>query len=446
MSVSRTVVAGLGASGLAAACYLSARGDEVLVIDSRAAPPALDELRVRAPDVRIQLDTLDVRWLDGASRLVLSPGLASDLPLVAQARERGVEVIGELELFARVAPAPVVAVTGSNGKSTVVTLASQLLAARGLGVLVGGNLGPPALELLDAPAPDVYVLEVSSFQLETTESLHPRVAAVLNVSADHLDRHRTLEAYAAIKSQLLIAADNAVYNFDDRLVSLMASRHPNAVGFSVQTELEQGWSVVNVRHDGTRERWLARDRQPLIASSQLSVGGAVGEANALAALALTEQFAGPVGTEIGVLRQFEGLPHRVRTIATRAGVTFVDDSKGTNVGATSAAIASMTGPVVLIAGGLGKGADFGPLADASSRRVRAAVLLGQAADDIDAVLAPVVRTVRATTLEEAVRFAAALAEPGDTVLLSPACASQDMFRDYRERGEQFALAVARLPG
>jgi UDP-N-acetylmuramoylalanine--D-glutamate ligase len=440
MKAARTVVAGLGASGLATARYLTARGDDVIVLDSRADPPGLAALSTELPGVRIELGTLDPRWLDGAERLVVSPGLMTDIPLIGDARQRGIEVVGELELFARVAPAPVIAVTGSNGKSTVTTLTARMLAARGLDVLAGGNLGPPALDLLDSAIPDFYVLEVSSFQLETTESLRPRVAAVLNVTADHIDRHGSLEAYAAIKSQLLAAADTAVFNHDDRLVSLMARSHRDVVPFSVAQTLTAGWSIL----DDAGERWLARDGAPVMRAAELALAGTVGEANALAALALTERCGGDPRPALDVLRQFEGLPHRLQHVAKIGGVDYVDDSKGTNVGASTAAILSMGRPVVLIAGGLAKGADFAPLADVAEGRLRAAILIGQAAEALDGSLGGVTRTVRAATLEAAVRLAAGAAEPGDVVLLSPACASQDMFRDYRERGERFARAVAEL--
>jgi len=444
LNATRTVIAGLGESGLAAARYLAARGEDVLVIDSRAQPPALDMLREQVPGARIETGTLDPVWLEGADRLVVSPGLPVELPLVAAARERGIDVVGEIELFARAAPAPVIAVTGSNGKSTVVTLTARMLHAQGVAALSGGNLGPPALDLLDQPVPECYVLEVSSFQLETTESLRPRVAAVLNVSADHIDRHGSLERYAAVKSQLLLAADTAVYNADDPLVRSMVGQHPAAVPFSVTGELGSWWSVMSAAGDSV-DRWLARDREPLIASSELAFDGRVGEANALAALALTEQFGRPLAPALDVLRNFEGLPHRLRKIAVRGGVDYVDDSKGTNVGATVAAIGSMAGPLILIAGGVAKGADFAPLAVAATDRVRLAVLIGEAAATLDDVLAPVCETMRATTMDEAVARAAGFAEPGDTVLLSPACASQDQFRNYHERGEAFQHAVGALP-
>jgi UDP-N-acetylmuramoylalanine--D-glutamate ligase len=435
-----SLVVGLGATGVAVARYLRARGERVRVIDSRAAPPGLAELRAALPGVDVSLETLDAHWLDDASRVLLSPGLPYDLPLAVEARRRGLAVIGDIELFALAVEAPVIAVTGSNGKSTVTTLASKILESQGLRAPAGGNLGPPALDLLNDDA-DAYVLEISSFQMETTDSLAPHAATVLNVSADHLDRHGTLELYAELKEKLLQAAERAVVNVDDPLVAAMGTRHARVVPFSVRTPLARGYSVAAAHG----ERWLARDGKPLLRSAELGISGTHNEANALAALALTEPLTTNREAALDVLRTFTGLPHRCQRVAERKGVTFVDDSKGTNVGATLAALRGLDGPLVLIAGGLSKGQDLAPLAAGARGKVRAAVLIGAAAAELERALAPVCTTVLASSMEDAVARAAALAQRGDTVLLSPACASQDMFRDYRERGERFARAAVELP-
>jgi UDP-N-acetylmuramoylalanine--D-glutamate ligase len=435
-----SLIVGLGATGAAVARYLAARGERVRVIDSRANPPGLAQLDAALSNVDVSLETLDPRWLEDASRVLLSPGLPYDLPLAVEARRRGLAVIGDIELFALAARAPVIAVTGSNGKSTVTTLASKMLEAQGLRAPAGGNLGPPALDLLNQEA-DVYVLEISSFQMETTDSLVPLAATVLNISADHLDRHGTLERYAELKEKLLQAAERAVINADDPLVRAMGGRHPRAVQFSVQTELERGYSTLTLKG----ERWLARDREPLLRSAEIGIRGRHNEANALAALALTQELTSNFEAAISVLREFTGLPHRCQRVAERKGVSFIDDSKGTNVGATLAALQGFQGPLVLIAGGVSKGQDLTPLAAAARGKLRAAVLIGAAAAELEQVLAPICKTVRANTMDDAVALAAALAKRGDTVLLSPACASQDMFRDYRERGESFARAAQGLP-
>lgn len=436
----RSLIVGLGTTGLAVARYLTARGEDVRVIDSRPAPPCLQELREQCPAAEIVLETLDGRWLDGVSRVVLSPGLPLDVPVAQEALRRGMPLASDIELFAQAVRAPVVAVTGSNGKSTVTTLAARILQAQGLSAPAGGNLGPPALELLGANDADVYVLEVSSFQMETTHSLRPRSAAVLNVSADHLDRHGTLAHYAELKERLLTAAEHAVFNADDPLVAAMGARHPHAVPISVQVPLAHGYSIV--AHRG--ERWLAHDATPLMAARDLELRGTHNEANALAALALTAVFERDIEPALDVLRTFAGLAHRCQSVAERAGAKYIDDSKGTNVGATLAALRGFAGPLVLIAGGLSKGQDLHPLAEAARGKVKAAVLIGAAAAELEQILGPVCRTHRAGSMRAAVQAAAAIAVPGDTVLLSPACASQDMFRDYRQRGELFAAAVLEL--
>src|SRR5262245_42236594 len=435
-----SLIVGLGATGVAVARYLSARGERVRVIDSRANPPGLAELRAGVPGVDVSLETLDSRWLEDASRVLLSPGLPYDLPLAVEARRRGLAVIGDIELFALAARAPVIAVTGSNGKSTVTTLASKMLQAQRVRAPAGGNLGPPALDLLKDEA-DAYVLEISSFQMETTDSLGPLAATVLNVSADHLDRHGTLELYAELKEKLLTAAEWGIVNVDDPLVAAMGARHRRVVRFSVQTELPRGYSIVTSKG----ERWLARDGKPLLRAAELKLRGTHNEANALAALALAAPLTTDLDAALDALRAFPGLPHRCQHVTERRGVTFVDDSKGTNVGATLAALNGLAGPLVLIAGGLSKGQDLSPLAAGARGKLRAAVLIGAAAAELKSVLEPICETVQATSMDDAVARAAALAQRGDTVLLSPACASQDMFGDYRERGEQFARAARELP-
>jgi UDP-N-acetylmuramoylalanine--D-glutamate ligase len=436
----KTLIVGLGETGAAAASYLASRGEDVLAVDSRAAPPGLDELRRSHPEVPVVLESLDPQWLAGVDRVVLSPGLALEIPLVASARAQRIPVVSDIELFAQAAQAPVLAVTGSNGKSTVVTLAAEMLRAQGLSAHAGGNLGPAALALLALPTPDAYVLEISSFQMETTESLHPRGATVLNVSADHLDRHGSLTAYAALKAKLLDAATDAVFNWDDAIVREMGLGHRRATPFSVTEALKSGYSMIE--HNGSR--WFACDLEPLMPATESPLIGRHNEANVLAAFALTALFGGERAAAIEAVRHFRGLPHRCVKVAELDSITYVDDSKGTNVGAAVAALTGIDGPVVLIAGGIGKGADFAPLAAAAAGKVRATVLIGRDAPALARAFAGVCPTLDAATMPQAVELATAAAEPGDTVLLSPACASQDMFRDYRDRGDAFARAVEEL--
>ena len=434
-----TLVAGLGATGVATARYLAARGVDVTVIDSRPAPPGLAELRETHPEIRVILESQDPRWLEGVGRVVLSPGLGLDTPVAAQARRAGIPLLGDIELFAREVKEPVLAVTGSNGKSTVVTLLERMLSATDLDVAAGGNLGPPALQLLEEPA-DLYLLEISSFQLETTESLKPRAAAVLNVSPDHLDRHGSLAEYAALKSKLLRAADTAVFNWDDPLVQEMGREHPQAIPFSLRENPDNGYGVME--HLG--ERWLAGQRKPLLPVAAMRLRGAHNEANALAALALSSTLGRDLAPQLEILEQFAGLPHRCQWVGEKDGVTFINDSKGTNVAASVAALEGLKGPFVLIAGGQSKGADFSTLAASARGRLIGAVLIGESAEKLEAALSSSCPTRVTKDLAAAVDLAWAFATKGTTILLSPACASLDMFADYSARGEAYIAAVEEL--
>ncbi len=434
-----TLVVGLGATGVATARYLAARGVDVTVIDSRPAPPGLAELRETHPEIPVILESQDPRWLEGVGQVVLSPGLGLDTPVAAQARRTGIPLLGDIELFARAVKEPVLAVTGSNGKSTVVTLLERMLSATGLDVAAGGNLGPPALELLEESA-DLYLLEISSFQLETTESLKPQAAAVLNVSPDHLDRHGSLAEYAACKSKLLHAAATAVFNWDDPLVKEMGRKHPRAIPFSLREIPENGYGVME--HQG--ERWLAGQRKPLLPVAAMRLRGAHNEANALAALALSSTLGRDLLPQLEALEQFAGLPHRCQWVGEKDGVTFINDSKGTNVAASVAALEGLKGPFVLIAGGQSKGADFSALAASARGKLIGAVLIGEAAGKLEAALSSSCPTRIAGDLAAAVSLAWAFATPGTTILLSPACASLDMFADYSARGEAYIAAVEEL--
>jgi UDP-N-acetylmuramoylalanine--D-glutamate ligase len=435
------LLVGLGATGASCARYFARLGRPVRVVDSRAAPPGLAALGALREGLDLRLGSFDVAALDGVAAVVVSPGVSLDEPLLAEARRRGLELCGDIELFARVAPAPVAAVTGSNGKSTVTTLLAELAQAGGLAVRAGGNLGTPALDLLEGAAPDVYVLELSSFQLETTDSLHARVACVLNISPDHIDRHGSLERYAAAKARILAGAQAVVLNRDDALVMAMWDRRTPCLRFGCDAPGEGEYGLLETA-DGPA---LARGREALLPAARLRIRGRHNLANALAALAMAEALGLEPSRLLDALAAFPGLPHRAEWVAERAGVTFINDSKGTNVGAAVAAIAGMDGPVVLIAGGDGKGADFAPLAAAARGKVRAAVLLGRDAGLLAQVLEGACPVVRTAGIEEAVAEAARLAVAGDTVLLSPACASTDMYSDYTERGRRFAAAARGLP-
>ena len=444
----RTLVVGLGTTGLAVAKFLASRGEDVRVIDSREKPPGFEALRAAQPKLEVVLESLHPRCLEGISQVVISPGLGLDIGIAAEARRRGIPLVGEIELFARAARAPVVAVTGSNGKSTVVTLVQRMLAAAGVRVAAGGNLGPAALDLLQEQ-PSIYVLELSSFQLETTQSLRPAAAAVLNVSADHLDRHGSFRRYAAVKARLLQAARVPVFNWDDPTVRAMGSGYSGAIPFSVTQHLDRGYCA-SVRRG---ERWLCRDGKPVLPAALLHIRGRHNEANALAALALAEAVAGDLGApavtrSLDALCAFPGLRHRCQWVGKQNGIVFINDSKGTNVGATVAALRGLPGPLVLIAGGQGKGADFGPLAEAAAGKLAGAIVMGEASEALQAVLSPAATVVAADNMHTAVNRAVELALIANTesvtVLLSPACSSFDMFCSYEARGDAFIAAVEAL--
>lgn len=432
-----SLVLGLGATGLSCARHLSRRGRRVRVLDSRETPPQLAELRRDLPGVDVQTGSLDVSLEPDVDQVVLSPGLSRRTPLVLRALERGLPVVGDIELFARVADAPVAAVTGSNGKSTVTTMLARMAEAAGRHVRAGGNLGPPALDLLGDGAPDLYVLELSSFQLESTESLAPAAATVLNVAADHMDRHGTLDEYADIKARIFRNASVAVVNRDDPRVAGMAAGAPRRVTFGAGPAPEGHYGVQGKGPAAA----LARGARALMPVDRLPVPGRHNVMNALAALAMGEALGLDEAAMLSALAAYTGLPHRTQVVARRDGVTWIDDSKATNAGAAVAAIEGLGGPVVLIAGGEAKETDFAPLARALSSAGRAAVLIGRDAELLAGAVEGACPVHRATDMSDAVARAAALAEPGDSVLLSPACASFDMFDDYRARGDAFAEAV-----
>ncbi len=433
------VIAGIGLTGLSCARYLHAHGWRLAATDTRAAPPQLPELVRLDATIPVRLGGLDPTLLEDALCVVVSPGLPLAGPFFDAARRRGLEIVGDIELFARAAQAPVVGITGTNGKSTVTTLLARMAQRAGLKVRAGGNLGPPALELLDASA-ELYVLELSSYQLETARTLHCRAATVLNVTPDHLDRYPSLASYAAAKARIFARCDTAVINLDDPLVAAMPHAAPRTLGFSLRASVGADYALA-MHAD---RWWLMHAAEPLLPVAQLKIRGAHNAANALAALALGDALNLPRAAMLAELTEFAGLPHRSQWVAAVNGVTYIDDSKGTNVGATLAAVAGMPGPLVMIAGGEGKNQDFSPLAAAFRGKVRHTVLIGRDAPLLARALAGVCTLEICTTLPQAVQAAAHAAHPGDTVLLSPACASLDMFSDYAQRGRVFAQAVQEL--
>jgi UDP-N-acetylmuramoylalanine--D-glutamate ligase len=442
-----TLVVGLGASGLATVRALKALGAPVAATDSRADPPGLAALQAEFPDVPCHLGGFDPARFADAARLLVSPGVAVKTPAIADAAARGIPVWGDIELLARLTQVPVAAITGTNGKSTVTTLLGLMAERARVRAAVGGNLGPPALDLWlrdewEADrVPDLYVLELSSFQLETTHSLNARVATVLNLSPDHLDRYDDLDDYIAAKRRIFRGDGTLVVNADDPAVMAMVELGRDVLRFTLN---EPGEGEFGLWRDGGAT-WLARGQERWIAAGELRISGDHNLANALAALAMGQALGLRRDGMLAALREFIGLAHRTTLVLERAGVRWFDDSKGTNVGATVAAVRGLPGSVVLIAGGDGKGQDFAPLRPALADKARAVVLIGRDAPSIAAALGDRVPLQFATSLEEAVAAAARLARPGDSVLLSPACASFDMFRNYEERGARFATAVRSLP-
>ncbi|MBL1278043.1 MAG: UDP-N-acetylmuramoyl-L-alanine--D-glutamate ligase [Ectothiorhodospiraceae bacterium] len=466
-----TLIVGLGQTGLSCARFLARCGVPFAVTDNREQPPALNTLRSEQKDIVISVGGFDAELFDGAQRVVVSPGVSLQEPLIAKAQQRGVNIMGDIELFARAAQAPVVAITGSNGKSTVTLLLAEMFKDAGKDVRVGGNIGTPALDLLTDEEPDVYVLELSSFQLDCTQSLQAAASVVLNISPDHMDRYADIAAYAASKQTVYgcsfdanakdVPARTAIINRDDAMVSAMSVSGRAVVSFGLAAPDDNSSAHNNSDHENSSDNnsghenygridagdghfWLARGSQQLMSVNALGMVGEHNQANALAALALGEAMGLPLPSMLETLKAFSGLPHRLQRVAEVAGVTWLNDSKGTNVGATLAAIQGLTAPLMLIAGGQGKGADFSPLHDAVKDKVRVVILMGEDAALIETALANAVPVVRVETMSAAVNKASELAQSGDTVLLSPACASFDMFEGFVARGNAFMAEVHKL--
>lgn len=439
------VIIGLGKTGQACARYLARRGLPFFVCDTREQPPAAEQFRADYPQVALHCGPLDAEVLAQASEMLLSPGVSQAEPAIRQAQAEGVRLSGDIDLFCREAQAPVVAITGSNAKSTVTTLVGEMARAAGLKVAVGGNLGTPALDLLDDEV-ELYVLELSSFQLETTHELRARAATVLNISPDHLDRYPDMQAYHAAKHRIYRGCEWAIENRDDALTRPLLPQHTRRISFGLGAAdlhqyglLQQGGST-----------WLARGMEPLVDSRELKIRGSHNLANALAALALGEAAGLPMTAMLEALKSFAGLEHRCQWVADRCGLHWFNDSKGTNVGATLAALngigATLEGEsrILLIAGGVGKGQSFAALDKPLGRYGRALILIGEDGPLIGQAVSSL-ETYQAADMEAAVAEARALARPGDVVLLSPACASFDMFSGYPARGRAFVQAVEALP-
>lgn len=440
-----TAIIGLGETGLACVKYFTSQGIPIVVMDSRENPPKLAEFKKNYPDIPVFTGGFPKEILAKTKTLVLSPGISQDHPEIMGSLSPNAEIMGDIEILARNITVPVVAITGSNGKSTVTTLVGEMAKAAGIRVGVGGNLGTPVLELLKEN-PELYILELSSFQLETTHSLKPKAVTILNISPDHLDRYVSVMDYQAAKHRIFNNAETIIVNREDPQIPKTRSNDDSKIiSFGIDIPLENQYGLIKNKDS---EIWLARGQELLLPVSALKLKGRHNISNALAALALGESIGLPIASMLSVLRSFPGLPHRAEWVSNYFGVPWINDSKGTNVGATLATLQGLardiSGKWVLIAGGVGKNADFSPLVPLIQQHCRAVVLIGEAAKELYTLLHPVVHCVRAGDMFDAVKKAAACVKPGDGVLLSPVCASYDMFKNFEERGDAFKAAVKKL--
>ena len=438
------VVAGLGISGVSAVNFLYEQGYQVAVTDSRPTPPGHDQIPAA---VRTSFGKLDAELLLQAEEIILSPGLAPQLPEIQQAIAQGVAVVGDIQLLRRATEVPIIAITGSNAKSTVTTLLGMMAQDAGKKVAVGGNLGRPALDLLK-DQPELIVLELSSFQLETTSNLNAEVAVVLNLSEDHLDRHGDMLGYHKAKHRIFQGVKKVVYNRDDSLSRPLVPDVTPIQSFGLNAPDLNQYGVLR-EADGTM--WLACGLERLIKTSDLYIQGMHNVANALACIALGEAVGLPLQSMLNTLKHFKGLEHRCEYVQTIANVRYYNDSKGTNVGATlaaidglGAAIAVKQGKLALILGGQGKGQDFKPLRTAIQKYVKAVILIGEDAALIEQAIQGSTTILHANSLKDAVDLAQQATQAEDVVLLSPACASFDMFKSYNDRGQQFVACVNAL--
>jgi len=452
-----SVIVGLGATGLSVARFLARQNCDFAVVDSRENPPSADELQDLSKeintDIPVHFGDFDTPWLDTAKQLVVNPGLAVSTPEIRQAKSHGAEIIGDIELFARenakTLEKPVVAITGSNGKTTVTTLLDLMAKESGVEVSTGGNIGLPALDLLENEDTELFILELSSYQLETTPSLQTLAAVILNISEDHLDRYENdVEKYARAKSLIYNNCQHIVFNRDDSyskkfaMEAFAANSLQMLISFGMDEPKERNYGLV-LKND---QEWLAKGEELLMPINDIKQPGRHNVANSLAALALGDVAGLNMKAMLKVLKEYGGMIHRTQWLCYIEGVNWYNDSKGTNVGATIAALSGLSGKTVLIAGGQGKGADFFPLKEIIQKNARAVVLMGEDAEKIASFVDENIPKVFVKDMEDAVSEAYKLADgtQQDNVLLSPACASFDMFDNYAARGDAFIETVAML--
>lgn len=434
----KTTIIGLGKTGLSCARYLAQHGDELTICDTREQPPGLAELDNSGLKVQRHFGALDSALLAQADRIIISPGLSIHHPALALAREKNIPILGDVELFAQKIKAPVVAITGSNGKSTVTTLVGLMAQAAGINAVTAGNIGVPVCDLLDQPEADLYVLELSSFQLATTYSLKPAAATVLNVTPDHLDWHGDFQDYQQAKLRVYHEAKYCIYNRDDAY-TLPPTNASTSFGVSVPQDDSEF---------GLQDGYLMQGEKQLLAIAELKLVGLHNQLNALAALALGAAINLPLKAMQQVLRTFAGLAHRCQWVAEHHGVQWYNDSKATNIASTISSLTSVAplvqGKIVLIAGGDAKGADLRELRPIVQQTTRSVIVYGKDAPGFQTALADCIEVIRVNDLQHAVAAAVEAAQSGDAVLLAPACASIDMFTDYQQRGTLFKETVLKL--
>ena len=435
------LIIGAGASGLSVVKYLSAHAKQFRIMDTREIPPNANQIKSILSKSCISFGELNHAWIEQADVIILSPGVAPQIAEIQHAKKLGVEVIGDIELFAKHVDKPYIAVTGSNGKSTVATLVSDIINSQGKRAKACANIGEPALNVINDDV-DVFVLELSSFQLETCQSLSPFASTVLNISDDHLDRHETIEQYASIKASIYNNAENKILPRDIRAIKHLSN---------YQADITFGLDAPSGNHYGVLEdesgRWLVQGHRKIINSSELPLMGEVGELNVLAALAIAQNFIHDEAKAVQAIKHFQGLAHRCQLIAEHNRVLWIDDSKGTNVGATVSAIRGFSKPLILIVGGIHKGGSLTDLCAAVKSQVDYVIAYGQDRQIFLDALSKDAEVIEATSLSECVALARQVALPGAAVLFSPACASFDMFANYIERGLAFKSAVqAQLSG
>lgn len=445
-----TIVMGLGLTGLSCVELLVSKDAPFMVVDTRTNPPRLAQFKSDYPQVPVVLGELDKDLLASATELVISPGIAKDDPAIVYAIANGVRLVGDIDLFCREVTAPIIAITGSNAKSTVTTLVGEMARASAIDVGVGGNIGLPVLDFLKQPQKQLYVLELSSFQLETTHDLRAQVATVLNITPDHLDRYNNdFQQYYQAKHRIFKGCETVVENLDDSLTHPLLPAHVDVIGYRYSASDFNIFGVQSFSIDGVQQEYLAFAHKPLMAVSEIKLPGKHNVINALAALAIGHLARLSMPAMLDAIANFNGLAHRCELVADKHGVRYFNDSKGTNVGATVAAIeglgATLSTPskIVLIAGGDGKGAPFDELTQPITRFAKSVVLIGKDAKRI-AESIPDTDTHYVDTMQQAVEKSAYIASSGDIVLLSPACASLDMFDNYEQRGDVFSAVVRSL--